>query len=240
MLKIEDNEIQKVRERYALRDLGLLSQTSLYNPLNPSVYMERQEKERVLIRWIKETGLTPVQNKRVLEVGCGSGKNLIQLLALGFQPENLVGNDLLEGRALKARHQLPSSIQILIGDASTLELPKNSFDVVLQSTVFTSILDTEFQKKLANRMWSMVKPQGGVLWYDFIFNNPNNPDVRGISIQRIHELFPCGKIKVWRLTLAPPISRRATKIHPTFYTLLNYIPFLQTHVLCWIEKVKVQ
>lgn len=89
-------------------------------------------------------------------------------------------------------------------------------------------------------MWSMVKPQGGVLWYDFIFNNPNNPDVRGISILRIHELFPGGKIKVWRLTLAPPISRRVTKIHPSFYTLLNYIPFLRTHVLCWIEKVMVQ
>lgn len=234
--EIQNDEIQKVRERYSRRDLDLLSQTSLYNPLNPSVYMECQEKERALIHWIKYAGLTPVQNKRVLEIGCGTGKNLIELLSLGFQPENLVANELLDERALSARHRLPAATQILIGDASNLDLPENSFDVVLQSTVFTSILDDEFQKKLAKRMWAMAKPQGGVLWYDFIFDNPNNPDVRGIPIRRIHELFPDGKIKVWRLTLAPPISRRVTKIHPNLYTLLNTIPFLRTHVLCWIKK----
>lgn len=131
---------------------------------------------------------------------------------------------------------LPAATSVLLGDASTLELPDHSFDVVYQSTVFTSILDDEFQMKLAARMWSLAKPGGGVLWYDFIYNNPANPDVRGVPVAKVQSLFPDGEIDCWRLTLAPPISRRVTRLHPKLYTLFNAVPFLRTHVLCWIKK----
>lgn len=228
------NEVQKIRDRYARRQR--LPEVTLYNPLNPSVYMSQQEKERALIRWINTAGLAPVQDKRVLEIGCGSGDNLLQLLRLGFQPENLVGNELLDERAITARRLLPASTQVIVKDASELDLAKNSFDVVFQSTVFTSILDKNFQQKLANHLWSLVKQGGGVLWYDFTFDNPNNPDVKGVPVRRICELFPEGSIKVWRLTLAPPLSRRLTKVHPSLYSLFNCLPFLRTHVLCWIRK----
>lgn len=231
-----NDEIQNILERYKRRKQ--LPDASIYSPLNPAVYMGQQEKERVLIHWIKWAGLVPVHDKRVLEIGCGSGANLMQLIRLGFKPENLVGNELLEERSLVAQHHLPEATRILIGDATSNDLPEKSFDVVLQSTVFSSILDDAFQQRLANRMWSLVKNGGGVLWYDFSFNNPKNPDVRGVPVRRIRELFPDAEIiKVWRLTLAPPISRLVTKIHPSLYTLFNMLPVLRTHVLCWIRKV---
>ena len=85
-------------------------------------------------------------------------------------------------------------------------------------------------------MWSWLKPGGGVLWYDFTYNNPNNPDVRGMPVRRVHELFPHGRFIVRRVTLAPPISRRVCRIHPALYAVLNALPILRTHVLCWIEK----
>lgn len=229
-----NNELEEIRQRYDRR--REIPESSLYDPLNADRYMAYQEKRRTFIRWIKCSGLTPVRDKRLLEIGCGSGDNLLQFLTLGFQPENLVGNELLEERAFNARHLLPAATQILIGDASTVDLEEESFDIVLQATVFTSILDDSFQQKLANHMWSMVKPGGGILWFDFVFNNPNNPDVRGVPIRRICELFPQGNIKTWKLILAPPISRRVTKIHPNLYILLNLMPFLRTHVLCWIQK----
>ena len=111
-----------------------------------------------------------------------------------------------------------------------------SFDVVLQSTVFSSLLDAAFQQQLADSMWHWVRPGGGVLWYDFVYDNPSNPDVRGVPLQRIRELFPHGRVNARRLTLAPPIARRVCGIHPLLYTAFNVLPFLRTHLLCWIEK----
>jgi hypothetical protein len=108
--------------------------------------------------------------------------------------------------------------------------------VVLQSLVFSSILDDAFQAALARRMWQLVRPGGGVLWYDFVYDNPANPDVRGVPVRRVRELFPEAAIVIRRVTLAPPISRRVCRIHPAAYGVFNALPFLRTHVLCWLSK----
>lgn len=205
-------------------------------PLSPVVVMERREFDRALVRWVASAGLAPVADRRLLEIGCGSGTNLLRLILLGFRPENLVGNELLDERAQEARHLLPAATQIIPGDATQLDLPDESFDVVMQSAVFTSILDDGFQRRLADRMWALVKPGGGVLWYDFVYDNPRNPDVRGVPVRRIRELFPQGRVRFRRITLAPPIARRVTPIHPSLYNAFNLFPFLRTHVLCWIAK----
>jgi len=228
-----NDEASKVDERYARRR-GL--SPLLYSPLMPSVYMSEQEKERALIRWVRWAELEPVQDKRFLEIGCGSGTNLRQMLRLGFRPENLVGNELIAERAERARGSLPVTTEVVVGDATAIDFSANSFDVVCQSTVFSSILEESFQNKLADKMWYWTKPGGGVLWYDFIYDNPSNPDVRGVPVRRIREMFPQGKIKVWRVTLAPPLGRLVTRVHPALYSLFNALPFLRTHVLCWIRK----
>lgn len=227
-------EAEKVQERYARR--ATLGTDDRYSILNPSVWQSVQERQRTLITLLSNHAQAPLAQLKVLEIGCGSGSNLLELLRMGLAPENLVGNELLSERAILARNNLPIACEILEGDATTLGLLPNSFDVVYQSTVFSSLLDNAFQQHLAALMWEWVKPGGGILWYDFIYNNPNNPDVRGVSIKRIHELFPETTIDVHRVTLAPPISRRVCKIHPSLYTLFNTIPALRTHVLCWIEK----
>ncbi|MGC5324929.1 class I SAM-dependent methyltransferase [Brevibacillus sp. SYSU BS000544] len=230
------DELEKIRNRYSRRKLN--QSHLLYNPLNPSVYMNVQEKEQKIIKILGENSFADTNSQKVLEIGCGSGTNLLLFLKLGFLPENLVGNELLEERAEYARKILPPSTQILVGDASQLNLPDEYFDIVYQSTVFTSILDYQFKRQLAERMWNLTKPGGGILWYDFIYNNPKNPDVKGISIKEIKQLFPEGEIEFWRVTLAPFISRKVTRIHPALYSVFNTLPFLRTHVLCWIKKTK--
>ncbi len=107
---------------------------------------------------------------------------------------------------------------------------------MLQSTVFSSLLDDAFQQRLADAMWAAVKPGGGVLWYDFTVDNPRNPDVRGVPLRRVRELFPGGELRARRITLAPPIARAVTRVHPSLYTLFNAVPLLRTHVLAWIAK----
>jgi hypothetical protein len=102
--------------------------------------------------------------------------------------------------------------------------------------VFSSLLDDVFQQQLAHCMWRWLKPGGAVLWYDFSFDNPRNPDVRGVPLARVRALFPTARIHARRLTLAPPLARPAARLHPAFWTLLNTVPWLRTHRLAWIEK----
>jgi SAM-dependent methyltransferase len=203
----------------------------------PAVYMAVQERERALLRWIRSCGIAHVDKKKIIEIGCGSGANLIEFMRFGFAPENIIGNELLPERAELARRILPATVQVIVGDALELDLPAGEFDVVFQSTVFTSILDDTYQQELAARMWRWVRPGGGVLWYDFLYDNPSNPDVRGVRLGRVRSLFGDGCSKCWRVTLAPPISRIVTRLHPCLYTAFNVVPALRTHTLCWIQKI---
>jgi len=66
------------------------------------------------------------------------------------------------------------------GDASRLPFKDGSFDIVMQFTVFTSILDREVKKAVATEMLRVLKADGIILWYDYHMNNPKNPDVKGI------------------------------------------------------------
>lgn len=227
-------ESDLVTERYAKRTEQDLKWQ--YSMLNPSVYMSVQERQRKLIEILLKHAVGPVETLKVLEVGCGTGVNLRELITLGLRPENLTGNDLIPDRIERARSLLPVDVTLVLGDAMETSFPYSSFDIVLQSTVFSSILDNDFQRDLANRMWQWLKPGGGIIWYDFVYDNPINPDVRGVKLRRIKELFPYGECLSQRVTLAPPISRKITKIHPKVYTMLNLFPFLRTHLICWISK----
>jgi SAM-dependent methyltransferase len=227
-------ETLAVAARYARRQ-----QQGLYSILRPEVIRSVQELQRELLRMLRqEGGRTDVDLRqlRLVDVGCGYGGHLLDFLRFGFRPEHLCGIELLAERIDAARCTLPHAIHLHHGDASTAEVPPGSQDYVFQSVVFSSLLDGRFQHELADRMWRWLRPGGAVLWYDFTVDNPANPDVRGVPLARVRQLFPHGRIRARRLTLAPPISRRVCRIHPAAYTLLNALPFLRTHLLCWIQK----
>jgi SAM-dependent methyltransferase len=220
-----------VAGRYARR-----AATDRYSLLQPDVWLTVQERQRAMLRLFARLGWHTLADRRLLEVGCGSGGNLLEMLRLGFAPEHLSGVELLPERLEAARRSLPPAVTLLGGDASQQPLPEGQADVVLLSTVFSSLLDDAFQQQLADAVWRAVKPGGGVLWYDFTVDNPRNPDVRGVSVARIQQLFPQGQVRAQRLTLAPPLGRAAARLHPTLWTLLNALPVLRTHVLAWVQK----
>lgn len=230
----QNNEIDEVVRRYERR--APAGKDARYSALRPEVWMGMQERQRALIALLSRYAPRSLDELRVIEVGCGAGGNLLELITLGFNPENLMGNELLPARVALARRNLPAACGIAAGNALDLQVPEDSFDIVYQSTVFTSLLDSAVRQALAARMWRWVRPGGGVLWYDFIYDNPANPDVRGVPLTEVRQLFPNGSPDIRRVTLAPPISRRACRLHPFLYHVLNVVPALRTHVLCWIAK----
>ncbi len=228
---MSSDETRAVVERYARRRPG-----GLYSPLRPEVWQGLQERQRAMLRGFAARGWPDLAELRLTEVGCGAGGNLLELLRLGAQPQHLMGLELLPERHAAARHVLPAAATVWLGDALQAPVPLGSQDVVLQSTVFSSLLDDAFQQRLADAMWAWLKPGGAVLWYDFTVNNPRNPDVRGVPLARVRELFPQGRIDSTRVTLAPPLARAVCRLHPGLYRVCNALPLLRTHVLAWISK----
>jgi Methylase involved in ubiquinone/menaquinone biosynthesis len=228
------DEISAIRERYKKRANTIPANKYLLT--NPHILMGVQEKERKLVKMLNMCGMLPLRDKKILEVGCGTGSNLLDFIRLGALPQNIVGNDLLDNRIAIAKERLPQGVTLICCDASKMDLKSDMFDITLQSTVFTSILDDTMQNRLAQKMWDATKPGGYIIWYDFIHANPYNPDVRAVPVKRMKELFPEGKYKIRRTTLFPFISKAVAKSFYFPYTLINACPFLRMHVLCMIRK----
>lgn len=229
----KQQELDAIAQRYARRAETVAHDR--YSLLRPEVWQMLQERQRALLRELARRPGRPEQ-WRLTEVGCGAGGNLLEMLRLGLAPEHLTGIELLPERHALARAVLPATVQLSLGDASQAGVGEASQDLVLQSTVFSSILDDGVQQALAQAMWRWLRPGGAVLWYDFIVDNPRNRDVRGVPLARVRALFPEGKLRWQRLTLAPPLARLVCRAHPAAYTVFNSIPWLRTHVLAVIEK----
>lgn len=228
-----DRELAAIGERYARRQGPAVADR--YSLLRPEVWQMLQERQRAMLRLLaRRPGR--IADWRVTEVGCGAGGNLLELLRLGVTPEHLSGIELLPARFNAAAARLPAACKLHRCDASQAPTPPASQDLVLQLTVFSSILSDAVQQAVADAMWRWLKPGGAVLWYDFTFNNPRNADVRGVPMSRVRTLFPLARVSHQRLTLAPPLARAVCRVHPGFYTLFNSLPVLRTHVLACIEK----
>jgi ubiquinone/menaquinone biosynthesis C-methylase UbiE len=176
-----------------------------------------------------------LENKKTLDVGCGNGSWLRNFVQWGARPDNCYGIDLLEDRISEAR-QISPNMHFALANAEKLDFPDGRFDIVLLATCLTSIFDRDMKKHIAREAKRVLNDAGMILWYDFRYNNPWNPDVKGIKKKEIVELFGDCEYDFKSVTLAPPIARCVCACHPSLYSFFNIFPFLRTHVLCWITK----
>lgn len=223
------NELERIKREYNRRERDL--QTDFYSIahlFNQFMYFQRSQS---VIAGIRSRDLFPLSDKNICEVGCGTGQWLIDFLGWGIYPSNLYGIELDKNRYKECQKKLPSA-DIRLGDASNLPWEDGLFDIVLQSTVFTSILDIRMKKDIAREMVRVLnKDSGIILWYDFLFNNPKNPNVKGIKKNEIGLLFPGCEIELKRITLAPPLARKLVPMSWILSLCLEKIPFLCTHYL---------
>jgi SAM-dependent methyltransferase len=227
----ESDRLRRVFQAYA--DAGLPeSKWSLRNRGNLAI---QQEITSALVTLLARAGMPLLENRRTLEIGCGDGKVLEKLISLGANPRLIAGIDLLEGRVEAARRRLPEA-DLRVADARSLPYPDESFDVVLVFTVFSSILELEFARQVAREVCRVVKPGGAVVHYDFEYNNPWNPNVRGVKRAEVEGYFDGFRGSWKRLTLFPPLARRLGILTPVVYPVLAAVPLFRTHLMGVLVK----
>jgi glycosyltransferase involved in cell wall biosynthesis/SAM-dependent methyltransferase len=228
-LSIEET---RIRTAYAKRQ----QRDARYSWFNPSHLFIVQERERRMLALLRRHSARPLETSKIFEIGCGTGYWLREFIKWGARPENVVGIDLLADRVTVARQLCPQAVRVQQGNAAKLDFPNAAFDLVLQSTVFTSVLDAVTRQMMASEMLRVVKDDGLILWYDYHINNPWNPDVRGVKKCEISRLFPDCQIALRWITLAPPLVRLLSPYSWLACHLLGKIPYLCTHYLGVIQK----
>jgi SAM-dependent methyltransferase len=235
VMSTEEKRILKAYERRADRK-KVNSRFFCYNSLF-HLY-EKQERHRETLRLLERFSYTQLTDLRVLDVGCGNGNMLRQFLQWGALPENLAGIDLRQEQIAHARHYNPN-IDTRCGSAVDLPWPDHSFELACLNTVFTSIMDVEMKRRIVAELVRVLQEGGAVLWYDFMYNNPWNPDVKGVKSAEINMLFSGFDIHLHRITLAPPLGRvLPSNLLPILYPLLAAIPWLRSHYLGLLFKPK--
>jgi ubiquinone/menaquinone biosynthesis C-methylase UbiE len=230
------DELDRIRAEYARRaqDPSLRGRYSLFRA---DAQFAVQSRERAILKMLSQAGFEPLSDLDLLEVGCGEGGVMLDLLRWGADARRLHGCDLLPERVTTARRRLPGSTTLVAADGGALPYPANRFDLLFQFTVFTSILDPDLRQRVAQEMWRVLRPGGAVVWYDFRIQG-RNPAVRAIHPREVQVLFPLGEFTARRVTLAPPITRRLAARAWMACELLGCIPWLRSHDLMLVRKTE--
>lgn len=206
-----------------------------YELWQPAAALARGSRVRDAAMMLRAARAFPVAGERALEVGSGKRGWLPDLLAFGLREADLAAVDLDPENVAMLKDLLPAA-DVRTADATALPYDSDSFDLVVASTLFTSILSEEMRARVAGEIVRVLRSGGVLLWYDFAINNPRNRNVRGIGRRDVRRLFPALEGVLRATTLAPPLARLIAPLSWTAATALESVPFLRTHLIGVLVK----
>ncbi len=201
----------------------------------PEIVSQQAARARALARLLTRTLGPDLSTVRVLDVGCGSGGFLRQLIDWGATPSQLTGTELQQDRLDHARLHTAPGVRWHLGELETI--PDNSVDLVSAHTVFSSVLDEDMRRMLAAEMWRVLKPGGWTMIFDFRYSNPRNTNVRKVTDVELLRLWPTDERHYRTLVLAPPLSRALSRLPWLLPELLSAcVPLLRSHFFYMARK----
>ena len=193
-------EIDRIRAIYRDKD-GSLAYRQQYSPLGAVALGYHLQRLRALGELLRVAGLESLADLRILDVGCGTGGFLSVLPAFGADPRKLCGIELMPERLAQARAHYPH-IRFEQAPGDGLPVADGSFDLVIQSLVFSSIHLAELRQRLAAECARVLTPGGHLFWWDmFHLVDCDHPEPLDP-----HSMFPAWPIREKHLAWIPKPS----------------------------------
>lgn len=226
--RMREAEAERIARAYAARS-GL---ERLYTEDAPDQRLRTADRTRRVRAGMLVRGISPGQP--VLEMGCGTGRELARFRDAGWASADLCGLDLLADRVAEARQALPGA-DLRQGDASALPWADRSFAMVGQWTMLSSVRDDRLRARILAEAWRVLKPGGWLLSYDMRWVRPDRPLRPWTSRMLRNSLPEACQVSVERLSLLPPLARKVAA-WPALHDGLARLPFLLGHELVWARK----
>lgn len=207
--------------------------------LNPEVLFQTLAFEASVVRALGAVRHDPARS-RVLDVGCGGGGDIYQLLRVGYDPPNITGIDIQKDRLVAARSLYPRS-RFLHIDATRMSFDDCSFDLVFESTMFATLSSDRERGAIASEMIRVCKPGGHLLLADWRVPKPGSSDYKALTHKELATLFRVGTATeldlVHRGALVPPLGRFLSKhAHGLYFLAGALFPFLAGQVVYLLSK----
>lgn len=207
---------------------------------NPEVLFQSLAMDKSVTRTLYK--IKDFSSIKVLDVGCGEGGSLLNLMRLGFDPGNLEGIDILMDRINIAKNKFPN-VHFIEGDAANLPVPDCQYDLVMESTMFVQLTDDALCKSIASEMIRVTRKGGFLMLIDWRYSKPWDKSYKGLSKKRLKSLFEINSstelVTVKNGALIPLLGRFISKFCPAFYFLLQVtLPFLAGQVTYLLQKSK--
>ncbi len=224
-------EAERMMAENARRDLEVDERR--YSVTDPAELFLRFERQRAAIALLSSRSRFPGPESRCLELGCGSGGWLSEISGWGVSGRRLFGTDLDPSRLFRSVRRFPAANHV-VADGATLPWMEESFELIVLSTVLSSVLDPEHRSAVCREAVRVLAPQGAIVVSDFGIGNPSNRAVVGIHRSALSALFPGAQILSRRVGLAPPLLRVVAPFSWWAAQTLSLLPWLRTH---WVAVI---
>jgi len=140
---------------------------SIYSPTHPIGKYIRKILFKGLTNFLNKYSYenSGLNNKRLLDVGCGDGGMVDFFISKGFLPHNTVGVDLSETRINRAKRN-SNGTTFMVADILKLNLNEQKFDVITSFDLFSHLKSKEQIIKGLTNVNNHLDENGIFLWYD--------------------------------------------------------------------------
>ena len=207
---------------------------SSWSPLEPNIIDYHCRQLECFGELLKNLQLSSF---KVLDFGCGSGRLIRDLIEFGVKTDSIKGLEIEQKLIDLAYSFLPINIYHKFNG---IEIPfsDSTFDMVCQSTVFSSIADDDFQHHLAQELLRVTKAGGYILWWDKI-STTDFADQKPLKLNSLFKYQNIKKIKIGRKNLPSQNIRKLKGLGTIIGKIADFLLYFRaSHVAALIGPIK--